>query len=133
MLYVYRASYFTVILFCVRRVRIVSGPPAGDENPSSRTTVVKMISPASRDARPVSYSYPPFARRNAAIYRTNSTEHWKVIRRPWRERRFVVIATNCYLSRCFYLLFDDILDEINEVSLNVNDRVLQTFRRRIAR
>lgn len=59
----YRASYFTAIPFCVRRVRIGSGPPPLHETkiPLHRTTVVKMISPASRDAgRPPSYSYPLF-------------------------------------------------------------------------
>lgn len=58
--------------------------------PLHRTTVVKMISPASRDVgRPVILIPLFFAPRNAAIYRMNSAENWKVTRRSSQ-------GFNCY-------------------------------------
>lgn len=80
---------------CSARTYRLWPPPLHETKiPLHRTTVVKMISPASRDAgRPAAQLFlsPFFARRNAAIYRMNSAENWKVTRRSSQ-------GFNCYQS-----------------------------------
>lgn len=124
----YRASYFTVISFCVRRACIVSVAPDGDENSLRRTTVASNTRPSldvgcrwcDYPLSPRSASWSPSVRRSILEI---SVEEWDKYRK-YMGKHFLV-RRNARAIRCFELHKIQKYNESGRTFWNDTDKTTQ--------